>query len=691
MPDLAFSEMEFLRHSKQHPTEMGEEKRLSKSRGKEKRRAERAQNEISEYFKLGAKIRTEVEVPDTLHSVYTNKSGRKLHQGESMNENYQSSYSKSTSQSVDLSKEIFLGLDRRHDFEKLAAMPHSRGKIVQPGVAPNMAMKLSDRDTTYYTWSDSVRSLDVSQSKQKTCSVFSTTPEYIRQMLNDTGIFTNTGIDRNIGRTHKTARKEPVRSKKPTKLLRLSEVPKPISPPMHMQTPSSTKVQSRRAAEARETTLKIHRSSHEVQIRHLDESGSRAKCGWEVLRPAKAIIQHYSPESGWQQHLNDDEAATYSHLSKAKVSGQGISRQVTAQEAYVKHTPTTSGAVRGFDYTKNTTISTRGPEAETSMRHQQQTEQVMYEESSAEMADHRQPLSSGVKQQGGDSCSTGNDGAKCLADPLTNHRQLQSSKAAISDIAAERQVATVLVTDGVPGLSRTLENMPDPPIPYQQAYGAICQVSRTSIVGHVHVAAQAHVSEGLPVRGTQPSRAGGQIFSSHPISSPMIIEPLYKRQLENRISYDLVNQSYNQDVLQDQTLHRFGTPLMEYSHDEGELYDTFEGEYELLNTVENLQEDDGMFSNVADSGARVVEEEEHSPWEMRSRDMSPQAAARQDSYEEAQFAGSSNQRQLPSMDANLSGGGHDRKPSYEPVQELVREEGKEQYNLNRFWRPHRQY
>lgn len=692
VPDLAFSEMEFLRRSKHLPAELVEEKSLSKSREKEKRRSERAQNEISEYFKPSTELRVEVEKADRQQASNMSNVDYKLCQGEIAKDRYQSSYSRSTSQSIDFSKKPFSQLDRRHAFNQLAAMPHLRGQMVQPGVAPDMTRKLSDRDTTYYTWSDSARSPNVSQNKQKTCSVVSTTPESVRKMLNDTGIFRNTGIDRATSRMNETASKEPVRSKVHTKAPRFSKILNCESPTTHTRKSSRTNIHTRQPVDAGENSSRNHHSHREVQIRYHDESDIRAVDAEKVIRPPKTIIQHYNPESGWQEHNTDREDVTHSHLLEAKFPQQGISRQAIAQGAYVKHAPTTSAVVRGVDDTNNTTLSAGAPEAELKISPKQPTKQVMYEESSAETAVHCPLLSSGVKKPEGNSGSTGNDEAKFLADSLTNHGQLiQSSKASASDLPAECQLDTVQVIEGPPAPSGTSETISNLPITHKRANNGIDQIGGSKIAGYIHGATRGLIYEGLPVRGPWLSRASGPISSSHAVHPPIVIEPLYHHQLENRIAHDLANPDYNPSALLDQVLHRFETPLMEYSHDEGgEHYDTFEGEYEQIDDTANPHDYDLMFSNEMGSERYVVEEEEHTQWELRYNDISPQTTTQQDAYEWPQSAGSLNQRQLPVIYTNPDMEGYHH--FHEPVRELVRAENSgERLELNRFWQPRRQY
>src|ERR1700733_12986092 len=101
--------MEFLRRSKRRPAEIEEEKPLSKSREKEKRKSERAQNEISEYFKPSTGVHVELEKADRQQASYMSKVDYELRQGEIGKDRYKSRYSKSTSPSIDLSKKPFSG------------------------------------------------------------------------------------------------------------------------------------------------------------------------------------------------------------------------------------------------------------------------------------------------------------------------------------------------------------------------------------------------------------------------------------------------------------------------------------------------------------------------------------------------------------------------------------------------------
>jgi hypothetical protein len=674
---------------------MEEEKSLSKSRKKEKRRSERAQNEISEYFKPSTEANVGVEGADRQQASCMSTVNHKLRQGEIWKHRYQSSYSKSTSRSTDLSKEPLLGLDRRHAFKQLAAMPHLHGQTVQPGVAPDMNTKLSDTDTTYYTWSDSARSPEISQCKQKTFCAVSSTPKSIQQMLNDTGIFRNTGINRTTGRMHETALKDPVRSQVPMQASRLSKIPDCESPISHTRKSSGTNIQTPRPVEAGVSALRTHYSPHEIQIRHLYENGSKTREGGKVLRPAKPIIQHYSTESGREEHITDRKDVTHFHLSKPKAPQQGIYRQEIAQDAYVKPAPMTSAAVHGVDDTNNNTLSDGAPDAETAMPHQQPTEQVMYEESSAEAADHCLLLGCGARKLEGHNCSTGTDEAKPLKNPFSHHGSLiQSSKAAIPDLPAERQVDSVQAADGLPAPSRTSETIIDLSITNGRANDSIDQTRGSKITGRIHEVTHASIFEGLPTRGLWPSRASRPISSSHAIFTPLAVEPLYNHQLEKMISLGLADASHNESVLVDQVLHRFDIPLVEYSHiEDGDLYEVLEDEYQLVNGIENLQEYDLMFSNELDSGPYIIdEEEEHIPWELRYHDILHRTTTQQDAYEKAQFGGSFNQQQLSVIYANPDRKDRHYHTSHEPVRELVRaENGGKHHALNRFWQPRRQY
>ncbi len=696
VPDLAFSEMGFLRRSKQRPPEMEEDKSLSKSRERERQRSERAQNEISKYFKPSRMLRVEVERADRRHQSYKSIADHKLRQ-RFPTDRGQSNYTRSTSCSVDMSKDTLLRLDQRHAFEQLARRSHSRGQMVQRGSVPDTGRNLSDKVTSYYTWSDSARSPEVSQSKRNICSEVSTTPESIRRMLNDTGIFTYTGMDRNISRPYETTSNEPVESILHIKPSRLSRISHDVSPITNGRKTSPTSSQSQCQIEEAGKVIPKHCSSHqEVRTGHMGESASRDSKGGKILRPPKAIVQHYIPEVGLQQNLANDEAKTHAHLSKENLSKQDISRKAIARQAYVKQASKTGATVLGNDNTNSPTLSVEMYEARTMMPHQQYTEQLIHEERNAEITDHSVPLSSREKNIGEVIFSTRTDGTKSPTHSHINDGPNQASKAAISGSLSERQLDTMLVTERVTVPSNTLETMPDLPITHQQVNGGLDQTDGTSFEGRDHSAACANDFKGLPVRGSRPSGTRGQISASHAVFTPVEVEPLYSYQLEKRISQELAEQNYEEDDQKRQLLRRFDTTWMESSPDEeGELYERFEGEYELLNSTANLQDFDVMLSEELDSGAYMVqeeEEEERTPWGLYYQDMTLQAAAQQQPYQRAQHAGFINQQQFPVMDATPDREVHHYHPSCAPFRELAQaEEAGLHHQMNRFWQPRRQY
>jgi hypothetical protein len=695
VPDLAFSEMGFLKRLKQHPVEMEESKSLSKSQEKEKRRSERAQNEISEYFKSSRTLRDDIEQGDRQQSSYTSFTEQRLRQGGFLKDRYQSSRSNSTSQSINLSKRALLGLDRQHDFEQLAHMSHPRGQMVQPAVAPDTVRNFSDRVTSYYTWSDSVRSPEASNRNPKICSEVSTTPESIRQMLNDTGIFANTGIDRI---PIEIAPGRPARSNAQMKPPKLSKIPNDFSSTTHARKSSHTNIQNRQPVEAAEIFVSIkHRRHQEEKVRHPNESVNSGIESGMVLRPTNTTAEHDSPESGWQQHLTDDNEAATHHLSRAELPHQGISRKVIAQGAYVKQAPTTSAAVLRIDNTKYTSLSAEAPEATTT--HQQLTKQLIHEETNEETVDHSPPFNSGEKKLGGVTYGNKIQEAKSPADLHINHPgPVQALEPAISDSPLELQPDTMLVPGGVPVPSRTFETVPDLHATYQQRQGGLDQIDRTALKGHTHSAAHAHAFDGLPVRGSWPSRACGPISASHAVFTPIAVEPLYNYQLKNSTPLNFTDRKYTEGGQADQLLHGFDTLLMGYLHDEeGELYDSFDGEGYLLNTTENLQEYDIMFSNELCTGTSIVEEkeeenEEQIQWKSRGQDMTLQAAPQQQSHARAHSAGYLDQQHSQVMGPNPDRERRYHHASHEPVREFIREDDVgENYELNRFWQPRRQY
>jgi hypothetical protein len=691
VPDLTFSEMGFLRYSKQHPDEVEERKLLSKSQEKEKRRSERAQNEISKCFKPSRTLGDGIEQAEMQHTGYTSSADQKLRQAVSLKNTYQSSCSRSTSQSIDFGKEPLLGLDRRQNFEPLVPMTPSRCQMVQPMAVPNTVKNLSDKVASQYTWSDGVRSSEASKRNWKMNPEGSTTPESIRQMLNNTGIFGYTGIDRSISRPTKNVGRNSARSHGHTMPQKVFKISNDTSSTTHLRRASHAYTQNRRSFDVGKIRIfRHHRRHEEEQIRGLNDTTNSDINSGQVIRPTRTIVQYYSPESGWRENPTDGEVVAH-HLPKGEVL-QGTSRQVIAHEAYVKLARTSIAAALGVDDSKHTKLSA-ATQKEGATAQKQLTKQLMHEISNAETADYSPPLKAGKEKLGGVTCSTKIDPAHSLTDHHMDHRgPVQGLMAVRSESTSERQSNTSQVPGSLSVPFRALVTSPNLSPTNHQVNGGLDQNRETRLEGRSHSTAPANTFGGLPVRGSWPSGASRSISASHAVFTQMAIEPLYNYQLHKSISYDLADQIYEEDNQTGLLPDRCDSPLSKHSSNlEGKQYGTFEGEYELLNSTDNLPEGDIAFPDELDTEefmVRAEEEDGHTLYQ----EMTLHAASEKHSHERAQPSGTFNQQHLyfmgPALDREASPYYH----SGNTVQEHVLEENDwDQQELTRFWLPYRQY
>ncbi|KAI2473514.1 hypothetical protein F4781DRAFT_136254 [Annulohypoxylon bovei var. microspora] len=183
--DLAFSEMQFLKHQKRNP----QPKPLSKSRVREKRREDREMEEVSSFF-----------LP---HGADRNIRTPKPHDPSSRNDYQDIKYKARQFPSTRFQRisklspsghrlhsgPVHISQPRDETVESLSLNSHG---FVDDG-------KDSGKNTAYFTWSTSRHSPQTSKranssSPDMPVSVWSTTPEPVRRDLIATGIYRDTGI-----------------------------------------------------------------------------------------------------------------------------------------------------------------------------------------------------------------------------------------------------------------------------------------------------------------------------------------------------------------------------------------------------------------------------------------------------------------------------------------------------------------
>ncbi|KAI1209107.1 uncharacterized protein F4807DRAFT_110381 [Annulohypoxylon truncatum] len=183
--DLAFSEMQFLKHQKRNP----QPKPLSKSRLREKRREDREMEEVSSFF-----------LP---HGTDKNNRAPKPHDTGSRNDHHGMGYQADQFSSTRLQGKSSLSSSDHCLYSAPVHVSQPRGEAAET-FSPNTrgcidGGKDSGKSTTYFTWSDSRHSPQVSRRANSSSpdvpgSVWTTTPERIRRDLIATGIYRDTGI-----------------------------------------------------------------------------------------------------------------------------------------------------------------------------------------------------------------------------------------------------------------------------------------------------------------------------------------------------------------------------------------------------------------------------------------------------------------------------------------------------------------
>ncbi|KAL2064991.1 hypothetical protein VTL71DRAFT_4131 [Oculimacula yallundae] len=197
LPDLAFSEMEFLRHSTGHHANTGDNV-ISRSREKEKKKAAKVQDEISAFFKPRAPLRdlsSNLDGPPSSppkedHSLYAKKLASQRNTRNRTPPNHlgpgfeQPGKHRAATLSPSQHRTI-----RRYSFSS------EIGRSTDPS---GSASRISGQATTYVSWSESQRSPALTPSHGNfDRRQLSQTPESVRRAIENTGIFRDTGISRN--------------------------------------------------------------------------------------------------------------------------------------------------------------------------------------------------------------------------------------------------------------------------------------------------------------------------------------------------------------------------------------------------------------------------------------------------------------------------------------------------------------
>lgn len=197
VPDLASSEMKFLQRQKHTQTTRNEEKPVSKSRAREKRRVERQQDEISTFFKQRRAPLEELAENASTGTISTHMSDE-----QPTARRYKSRHRR---EKENTPCQVAGSPERRDPKPSQPAWPsdpectrrHSHSKQL-PNYSPDSPGNRSWKETTCVTWSETQISPIVPDTSSRSGYIVqcrtSQVPDSIWTSIENTGIFKDTGI-----------------------------------------------------------------------------------------------------------------------------------------------------------------------------------------------------------------------------------------------------------------------------------------------------------------------------------------------------------------------------------------------------------------------------------------------------------------------------------------------------------------
>lgn len=291
--------MDFLQRSNRHLSSAKEDKVSSKSREKEKRKAARAQDEISTFFKPKKMPLQPIDLdegnePSPRHA--EDRSGYSNRVEPDFLQRYHE-----RSQSFDVPKMPNLGSGRNGPTSDILSASLNRSHLTSHpnNNVSDSASKLSGRAMTYISWSKSqisrgATSRDLSKVGRTQASP---TLESVRRSLENTGIFRDTGISMGARRAAGLSDDHERSSKRDRTKASETSARTP-------DTPDSTgRVVPR--ARTRSVELSSPHSGHRPELQEEAEVSNAkdglAQGGDEAAKRERIIIEHFAPNSGWHE------------------------------------------------------------------------------------------------------------------------------------------------------------------------------------------------------------------------------------------------------------------------------------------------------------------------------------------------------------------------------------------------------
>lgn len=309
VPDLAFSEMEFLQHARRDAPPLVQENRLPSNRmsskEKERRKAESQHHEISTFFKpIKAPLEEASSNPRIERSsIHVNdEPASLLHQGGSIRRP-----SIALSRLSDYPEKLQSIYSRQLSSPNKYSTPH-RPFSNPPGSFVHAPSVLSGRPETGITWSESQFSPGATGVSRRLRELQrSPAPAFIQKSLDRTGVFNDTGVGR-------PAEQSLIHSKSPSAHVQ-NQIPRSLSEHKtdnrkYISTSSSSL--SEDETELNESSmisdsLPHLRTEGDSVVGSLREDQEPAPLDHQKrsANAAQLIIEHYIPELGWQKRVEE--------------------------------------------------------------------------------------------------------------------------------------------------------------------------------------------------------------------------------------------------------------------------------------------------------------------------------------------------------------------------------------------------
>ncbi|CAL3962303.1 unnamed protein product [Diplocarpon coronariae] len=314
LPDLAFSEMDFLQHTNRKGPVESRERVTSKSLEREKRKTTRAQEEISTFF-------GPINIP--LQEVSTNRTGRStsrvnnelpIYAKQSEQDQDQKMPSYERSESFDFQQEQSCGKERpsQPSHEKEAHRSYPRAAS-QPMKDTGSTSKLSSKAMSTVSWSESQVSPAITprQTVLDRLSA-SPTPASVWKSIENTGIFEGTGIEITPNR-RRTGRSSMTMSIYESQMRDQVQVWKGLSERIVPTTTTADSSEVRLGIPevglpGREGSVGYERSLSLLESRAQPENDTcRAQIdtsGNVAGSRQRIVVEHFNPQLGWHEEPN---------------------------------------------------------------------------------------------------------------------------------------------------------------------------------------------------------------------------------------------------------------------------------------------------------------------------------------------------------------------------------------------------